>query len=444
MWNFKIGRSLGLMMQTMPFIALRTAVYFGCSLLLILGWIGGPAVGALVVPESMWKVGAWGGFIVGAGVAGTVVYFIREYFLYLVKAGHIAVLVELMEGRALPKGKGQLAYAKDIVASRFVEASSFFVLDQVISGVLGAVNKALLALGSIIPGLDGAMAFIGTVLRTSLTFADEVILALSFRTRSTDIWRTSRDGVVLYAQNYKNILKNAFFLAILNYALAFTFFVVAWAPARWMASLMPGAASGLIAFGIALLLVYSLKKAIIEPLLMTALMQVYFKAIEGQVPNPAWTQKLEGMSAKFSEMKDKFVGPGQAQAMPMVPMRASAEVFASSAPSQNVAGAGQWQAPPMTPQMHLAASAYVAQAPAHVAPAPAPAYIQPVPPSIPSAYASAASFSSPNGLTPPQTVTPQRVAYAPQPAYSAPIASASDLPKGSTTLPLGMVNRNLS
>jgi hypothetical protein len=184
MWNFKIGRTFGLMFSTLPFIALRTAVYFGCSLILIAGMIGGPLLGVLLVPETIWVYGFYGGLIFGCGVAGTIVYFLREYFLYLVKAGHVAVLVELLEGRQLPKA--QLSYAKDIVAERFVEASSFFLIDQVVTSVLNVVNRMLVGLGSFIPGMDGAMAFIGRVIRTSLTFADEVILGLSFRTRSTD------------------------------------------------------------------------------------------------------------------------------------------------------------------------------------------------------------------------------------------------------------------
>ncbi len=300
MWNFKIGRTFGLMFSTLPFIALRTAVYFGTSLLLILGFVGGPLLGVWLAPASMAEVGFYGGIAIGGGGASMIVYALREYFLYLVKAGHIAVLVQLMEGRTIPKG--QLSYAKDIVSQQFVTASSFFVIDQVISSVLGVVNRLLVGLGSFIPGMSGAMSFIGTVLRTSLGYADEVILALSFKTRSSNVWSTSRDGVVLYAQNYKTILKNAFVLAIINYLMVFVLFIMAWAPATWIAGLMPGAGSAIVAFIVTLLLVYSFKKAFIEPFLMAALMQVYFGCIEGQSPNPAWTQKLDGLSEKFRSM----------------------------------------------------------------------------------------------------------------------------------------------
>ena len=410
MWNFKMGRTFGLMFSTLPFIALRTAVYFGCSLLLILGFVGGPALGVWLVPASMWEVGFYGGIALGGGGISVVVYAVREYFLYLVKAGHIAVLVELMEGRKLPKG--QLSYAKDIVAERFVEASSFFVIDQVVNSVLGVVNKLLVGLGSFLPGMDSAMAFIGRVIRTSLSYADEVILALSFRTRSTDVWRTSRDGVVLYAQNYKTILKNAFALAIINYALVFVLFVMAWAPATWIAGFMPGTGSALLAFIVTLLLVYSLKKAFIEPFLMAALMQVYFQCIEGQTPNPAWTDKLDGLSEKFRSMKDKFTNtPPQAVAqtnptslpaaqMPVTPAQ-HAQWQATGAPAQHA----QWQAAGVQAQQ----------------PAQWQAAVAPTMPSMPQAWPQA------QGAAQPQAMHPQPG----QPHHG----------MGSTTLPLGLVNR---
>ena len=37
-------------------------------------------------------------------------------------------------------------------------------------------------------------------------------------------------------------------------------------------------------------------------------MQVYFKTIEGQVPNPEWDRRLAEVSSKFRELKDKALG----------------------------------------------------------------------------------------------------------------------------------------
>ncbi len=402
------------MFSTLPFIALRTAVYFGTSLLLILGFLGGPALGVWLVPESMGTVGFYGGLLVGGGAASMIVYALREYFLYLVKAGHIAVLVELLEGRALPKG--QLSYAKDIVAERFVEASSFFVIDQVVSSILGVLNKMLVGLGSFIPGVNGAMAFIGTVLRTSLAYADEVILALSFRNRSADVWRTSRDGVVLYAQNYKTILKNAFALAVIHYLLVFVLFLMAWAPATWIAGLMPGAGSAIVAFIVTLLMVYSLKKAFIEPFLMAALMQVYFQCIEGQTPNPAWVQKLDGLSEKFRSMKDKFTSDEATGS------QVSAYQHAQVPMNQTQTPAYQTQTPAYQAQPN---AGWLAQREAEEETKPLPSsqhWPHQVAPTMPSAQA----------WQPDVEIAPT------QPLALRPVPS---LAMGSTTLPMGLVNR---
>ena len=53
----------------------------------------------------------WGG-IVGFGLVSLALYWIREYILYIVKAGHIAVMVHLIDGRDVPGGQGQIAYAQ--------------------------------------------------------------------------------------------------------------------------------------------------------------------------------------------------------------------------------------------------------------------------------------------------------------------------------------------
>jgi len=44
---------------------------------------------------------------------------------------------------------------------------------------------------------------------------------------------------------------------------------------------------------------------VIEPVGMTALMQVFFSVTEGQQPNPEWEGKLDKVSNKFSELKEK-------------------------------------------------------------------------------------------------------------------------------------------
>src|SRR5690554_6811247 len=111
MWDFRIGTALGLMAKTLPFILFRLAVYFGVALAYVLMTGVGAGVG--------WGIGGfgdegfraastfWGG-VAGFGIVGVIMYVLREYLLYMVKAGHIAVLVELLEGHSLPQGRSQI------------------------------------------------------------------------------------------------------------------------------------------------------------------------------------------------------------------------------------------------------------------------------------------------------------------------------------------------
>src|SRR5690606_33349220 len=110
----------------------------------------------------------WGG-IAGFGLVSIVLYWAREYMLYIVKAGHIAVMVHLIEGREVPGGQGQVAYGRKVVTERFAEANVLFVLDQLIKGVLAAITGLLGGIAAFIPipGLAGLIRLINAVIRMS-------------------------------------------------------------------------------------------------------------------------------------------------------------------------------------------------------------------------------------------------------------------------------------
>lgn len=307
MKDFQIGAVIGLLRRTAPFLVFRFLIYFGITVAYALAAGIGAGVGytAGTVFGDAGTGSAWGGFI-GFGIAGAVMYFLREYLLYMVKAGHIAVLVEIMDGGEIPGGRGQIDYAQSVVKERFAESNVLFAVDQLIKGVISAFNRAFFTLATIlpIPGIEGLAKFVNTVIRLSLTYLDEVILAYNIRTKSDNPWASSRSALVLYAQNYKAFLKNAVFLAIIIWGLTLAVFLLILAPVAGLVALFPGAA-GVLTFVIALVFAWGVKQAVIEPFAMTALMQVFFKVTEGQEPDPEWERKLESLSKKFGELKTK-------------------------------------------------------------------------------------------------------------------------------------------
>jgi hypothetical protein len=305
--DFNVGGILNLMLRTTPFLVFRFIVYIAITLAYVLGIGFGAGTGYVIDRVA----GGEGGFIFfggvfGFGVVAVAAYMIREYLLYMVKAGHIAVLVELMDGKELPAGRGQIDHAQAVVKERFVESSVLFGVDQLIKGILRAFNRVFFTISAFIPipGVQGLVKFINTVVNLSLSFLDEVILAYYIRTRSSNPWQSSRTALVLYAQNYQSFLKNAFFLAVFIWVLTFLVFILALAPAAALVALMPGATGPLMVV-VALIFAWGVKQAVIEPFGMIALMQVFFKVTEGQEPNADWEAKLDGVSNKFGELKQK-------------------------------------------------------------------------------------------------------------------------------------------
>lgn len=312
MWDFSISRSLGLMVRTLPFIVFRLIVYFGVAVAYVLVTGVGAGIG--------WGVGAfgdadfhaattfWGGAI-GFAVTAGVIYFLREYILYVVKAGHIAVLVELLEGHNVPDGRSQIDYASEMVRERFAETSVLFGVDQLVKGVLRAILGLVQGIASLlpIPGLDQAVGLVKAFLRIAIGFIDEVILGYAFRTRATNPWESAQTALVLYAQNYRFMLKNAAWLTIITYGLAFVVFLAMLAPAGAVVYLIPGgwSAGGFI---FAIVFAWAVKAALIEPFAITCMMDCYFRAIQGQTPDPAWDARISEVSRKFNELKERAMG----------------------------------------------------------------------------------------------------------------------------------------
>ena len=115
MTDFGFSTALSLMRRTAPFIMFRLVVYAGIALAYVLATgVGagvGYGIGAFWGPEGR-MAGSGYGALAGFGLTAAALYLLREYTLYLVKAGHIAVMVELLHGRAIPNGQGQIAYAR--------------------------------------------------------------------------------------------------------------------------------------------------------------------------------------------------------------------------------------------------------------------------------------------------------------------------------------------
>lgn len=311
MWDFSFGKAFAMVGKTMPFLVLRLAVFVGIGIAYVLATGGGAAIGYgvgrvfLASPENGTM---WGG-IIGLGVVSMALYLAREYLLYLVKAAHIAVLVELLDGREVPAGQSQLAYGAQFVKTHFATSSVLFGVDQIVKAVLRMFFRTINFFTAFlpVPALQSLIRLAENIVRLSLTYVDEIILAYLIRTRTTNPWATAKDGLILYAQNYKHFLKNAVWLAVFLWLLTAAIFLVLLAPAALLVVFLPGQLA-IWSLAVAAIFAWAIKAAILEPIAIASLMQVYFQTIQGQTPDPEWEARLDGVSRKFREMTDRAAG----------------------------------------------------------------------------------------------------------------------------------------
>jgi hypothetical protein len=181
---------------------------------------------------------------------------------------------------------------------------------MLIDGIVRAFNRTLDWVANLIPvpGLDHVMAFVKAVLRASTTYVDESIFSYNLARGDANVYRSSKDGLVYYAQNSKEILKTGVLVVILERVLSFFLFWVIFAPTLALAYLLPNAFGGWIpitAIIAGLLVANSVRQAFLRPLFLTMLLLKFHSLVQGQPIDLAWDQRLEGVTNKFRELKDK-------------------------------------------------------------------------------------------------------------------------------------------
>jgi hypothetical protein len=304
------GTALGLLTKTLPCALVRFGILLGLSVVTIV-WLIVTFGGAGFLGD---KVHPWiglGWMIAGLGLYGYIWWMIVRYFLYLVQAGHIAVLTELVTtGRIGAGSEGMFAYGKRVVTERFGQVNLLFAMDLLIRGVVHAFNRTLDFIAGFIPipGLQSVVGIINAIVRAATTYIDETIFSYNLARGDDNAWRSSKDALIYYAQNSKEILKTAVYVVVLDKVLTAVVWIVMLAPAFLLLAVLPdswapgGFIGGLI---IAALFASNIRQAFLKPLFLVMVMTKFHVLIRNQSINLEWDQRLSSLSRKFGEIKDK-------------------------------------------------------------------------------------------------------------------------------------------
>lgn len=304
--NLQIGRAFGIVMQTMPYLIYRAMIYgmLCIGFLIFLGMLGIVGAvfggGAAVVLFFICLVG--GGFLGLGQLLGT-------YVLYMLKAGHVALITEIVEKGKLPADISQTAWAKERVMGYFKEVSVLALIDQLLKGIIRRLNRSVFNVMNVlpIPGTDGAAKAMQKIVDFSLTYVDEAIIAYTFRTKNENVFDAAKKGVILYAQSWKGILTNAVALTILSYVFTIVMALIFLIPLGIVALMLPDswATTKFFLFVFALFLGFSMKWILFDPIACTSTILTFFHESEGQEPDAEWEARLDMASDKFTELKQK-------------------------------------------------------------------------------------------------------------------------------------------
>ena len=320
-----LGTAVSLMMRTMPYAIVRFGMLLGFSVATIVWFILTFGIAAFLGSTRVPALGLiW--MIAGLGVYGWAWWAVVRYALYLVQAGHIAVLTELItKGQVNNGSMNMFEYGKKVVTDHFGEVNILFALDLLIKGVVHAFNRTLDWIAGFlpIPGLQSLVGIVNAIVRAATRYIDETIFSYNLARGDDNAWRSPKDALIYYCQNSKEILKTAIYVVVLDKLLTAVVWVVMLAPAFLLLALLPaswapgGFLAGLV---IAALFASNVRQAFLQPTFLVMIMTKFHVCVQNEAINLEWDQRLTSLSGKFREIKDKAAAgvtpPGVPAALP--------------------------------------------------------------------------------------------------------------------------------
>ncbi len=289
-----------IMKKTMKFVWLKLG--FGSAMTALAIVILGISVGIGALAKSQGVLAIL--LCIGIIVFMAVYKFAMNYIGHLLKAGHIAVVAQAVTTGEIPQD--QFAFGKQMVTERFGTTNAYLVVDHLVNGavrqlkdVVGKVGNAL----DFIPGMDKLTDFVQTFIGIALGYIDECCLGYCFMNKEKSAFEASCDGVVIYFQNAKKLLKEAVVITLivmvttfLSWFVPFIILAILFGALNWSVG---------VAAVIALFVGVTIKSAFIDTYVMVKMMVVYMEVAPSTELSFDLYEKLCGLSAKFKELFDK-------------------------------------------------------------------------------------------------------------------------------------------
>jgi len=296
------AKATSIFIKTAPWVVVRFAVGLAFSLLAVVYFTA--------VAFVLFALGDLSGGIafIGLLIAGVIFYgffrLARRYVLYLVTAGHIAVIARSVDTGEIPPN--QIQFGKQQVRERFTEASALFGVDMLLKGIIKQFNRTVTSVGTalgFVPGFQQLMTVVKRTVGIAASYIDQAILAHMFLNESKGNWTAARDGVVLYGKTWKSVLGSTLLIVLSAYAALFVLMLLLVPVAGVLGSLTPALEiGGWIAVGGLVLVSYF---GLFDPWIKTVVITTYLIEAADETPDSETTEYIAARSSEFKTLLNK-------------------------------------------------------------------------------------------------------------------------------------------
>ena len=311
--------------KTMPFCVAKMAVgavtvLASVVLLLILmglGWLFG-------------ETGMGFAILVWIGATGVIRLVIMHYFGYLIKAGHIAVIAEAVTTGKVPEN--QIEYGKEKVKKRFATSNIYFAVDKLVTGAVKQIQRGIEKIGNkldFIPGMESLTGLVNFFVELSLGYIDECCLGYTFYKEEQGAFKSACDGVVIYAQNIKELLKNSAKTMLKVFGFMVILVLVIFIPVGLLFKLLHW--NGTIAFLLAIFIAWVAKFAFLDSYILCQTMTSYMTL----APNTQMTFDLYDKLSRISQSFRKLYDEGKKEVTTVVASTVNTNVTQANANQSN-------------------------------------------------------------------------------------------------------------
>ena len=276
------------------------------------------------------------------GCIGFIRFLVMHYIGYLLKAGHVAVISEIVTTGKVPEN--QLGYGIQKVKERFLTANVYFVVDKLVSSAVKQLQRGVGVVGNLldfIPGMKIIVQIGQLFVNIALDYIDECCLGYTFYKNEDGAFKSAADAVVIYAQNIKKLLAEAAKTTGIVILLMLGIIAVCFAVFGGVAQLARFGAyteyTRIILFLFACIVAWAIKLAFIDSYMMVKMMVTYMEVAPTTTITFDLYGKLCKLSSQFKELFNRGQNeePTKSQAKPSAPTSTSMITGAPVAPSSN-------------------------------------------------------------------------------------------------------------